>query len=371
MRMMDDTYYMRFALQLAESAQGQTGINPVVGAVVVKDGRIVGTGTHLRRGGPHAEVYALDMAGGEAEGATVYVTLEPCSHHGKTPPCADRLIQEKVARVVIAATDPNPNVAGRGIARLRENGIEVVTGVLEQESRRLNEHFEHYIRTRTPFVTLKSAMTLDGKIASRTGDSKWISNEKARAHVHALRHQHQGIMVGIGTVLADDPQLNTRLPVPGIDPVRIIVDARLELPVNAKVLQQASETSVYVLTTEQASSEQAIMLEQRGASILRCGSGPRVDLKQAMRKLGELEISSVLLEGGGKLNGAMLEAGLVNKVILFAAPLILGGQEAHSVFDFTGFSRVQDAIRLRDMTASTIDDNIAIIGYPIYGGETG
>ncbi len=366
MTIMNDEWYMRLALQLAESALGQTGINPVVGCVVVKDGRIVGTGAHLRRGGPHAEVHALQMAGTEAEGATVYVTLEPCSHHGRTPPCAQRLVSERVARVVVAATDPNPLVAGRGLAMLREAGIAVEQGLLEAESRALNAHFEKYMRTGLPFVTMKSATTLDGKIASKTGDSKWISSSDSREQVHTIRHRHQAIMVGIGTVLADDPRLTTRLSVPGIDPIRIIVDSQLRLPEAAAVVQDSSDMKpVYVLTTNRASEERAEKLTQLGVRIIRAGSAEQVDLAAAMKQLGELEISSILLEGGGRLSGAMLEAGLIDKVILYLAPIIVGGRDAPSAFEFSGFETIREAWRLTDLQVDRIGDDLCISGYPI------
>jgi diaminohydroxyphosphoribosylaminopyrimidine deaminase/5-amino-6-(5-phosphoribosylamino)uracil reductase len=369
---LDDEVYMRLALQLAESTQGQTGINPVVGCVVVKDGRIVGTGAHLKRGGPHAEVHALDMAGIEAKGSTVYVTLEPCSHHGRTPPCADRLITEKVERVVVAARDPNPQVAGSGLAKLQAQGIKVEQGLLESESRALNESFETYMLTGMPFVTMKSAVTLDGKIAAKSGDSKWISSADSREQVHTMRHKHQAILVGIGTVLADNPSLTTRLSVPGLSPIRIVVDSQLRLPEHAALLQGAGVTNqVYVLTTRQASEERAQRLEQIGATILRCGDQAHVDLHAAMRRLGELEIGSILLEGGGKLSGAMLESGLINKVVLYIAPIIVGGREAPSVFDFDGYSTIREACRLDKLQIEQIGGDICVSGYPIQpvGGD--
>ncbi|TCZ77528.1 bifunctional diaminohydroxyphosphoribosylaminopyrimidine deaminase/5-amino-6-(5-phosphoribosylamino)uracil reductase RibD, partial [Paenibacillus albiflavus] len=236
MQLLSDESYMRFALELASSAQGQTSINPVVGCVLVKDGRMIGMGAHLRRGEAHAEVNALLMAGDEAEGSTAYVTLEPCSHYGKTPPCSKRLIEKGVKRVVIAAQDPNPLVAGTGIRLLREAGIQVDVGVLQEEATVMNEVFNKFIVTGMPWVTLKLASTLDGHIASRTGDSKWITSEASREYVHMLRHQHQGIMAGADTVLADDPQLSTRLSVPALQPVRIIVDGALRVPPSARAL---------------------------------------------------------------------------------------------------------------------------------------
>lgn len=364
---MNDEYYMRLALQLAQGPQGQTGINPVVGCVIVKDGRIVGMGAHLMRGTPHAEIHALTMAGAQAEGSTVYVTLEPCSHHGKTPPCSDRLVREKVCRVVVACTDPNPAVAGNGIAKLREHGIEVEVGLLAEESMQLNESFNKFIVTRMPFVTLKTASTLDGKIASRTGDSKWISGADSRALVHTLRHRHQAIMVGVGTVLADDPLLTTRLPVQALNPLRVVVDSSLRLPLEAKLLQDGA-APVLIATTEHADADKAARLEGLGAEVLRCGAGPVVDLPLLMRQLGEREIGSVLLEGGGRLNGAMLEAQLVDKLMLFIAPKIIGGLTAPGSFHFEGFDLMSEAITLTRTSCEQIGNDICITGYPNYGG---
>lgn len=345
MDILNDEYYMGLALDMAAKASGQTGINPVVGCVVVKDGAIVGIGTHLKRGTGHAEVHALQMAGDAAEGATVYVTLEPCSHFGKTPPCCERIIDAKAARVVVASGDPNPAVSGRGIARLREEGIDVTVGVFEQRSQQMNEKFNKYITTRLPFVTLKTASTLDGKIASHSGDSRWVTGAVAREQVHTLRHQHEAIMVGIGTVLADDPLLNTRASVPAIDPIRIIVDSALRLPLNARVVTDRSIRTI-VLTSSQASSENREALEAAGIEVIICGTGAKVDLSEGMKKLGELEIGSILLEGGGQLNGAMLEAGLIDKIMLYYATKIIGGLDAPGTFTFAGFEKMADAISL-------------------------
>ncbi|WP_127458247.1 bifunctional diaminohydroxyphosphoribosylaminopyrimidine deaminase/5-amino-6-(5-phosphoribosylamino)uracil reductase RibD, partial [Paenibacillus chondroitinus] len=255
MHVLNDEAYMRLALQMAESALGQTGINPVVGCVLVKDGRIVGMGAHLKRGHGHAEVLALQMAGEEAKGSTAYVTLEPCSHYGKTPPCSDRLIEAGVARVVVAGTDPNPQVAGTGIAKLRAHGIDVSVGLLGEEASSMNEAFNKYIVTRMPFVTLKTASTLDGRIASKTGDSKWITSPASRAFVHTLRHRHQGIMVGVDTVIADDPRLSARGDVPAVQPVRIIADSRLRVPLGAQVLTEQDRQPTILLATAQAPAE--------------------------------------------------------------------------------------------------------------------
>ncbi|MDQ8735510.1 bifunctional diaminohydroxyphosphoribosylaminopyrimidine deaminase/5-amino-6-(5-phosphoribosylamino)uracil reductase RibD [Paenibacillus sp. LHD-38] len=365
MDILNDEYYMGLALEMASKSSGQTGINPVVGCVVVKDGRIIGIGTHLKRGTGHAEVHALQMAGAEAEGATVYVTLEPCSHFGKTPPCCERIIDAKAARVVVASGDPNPEVSGRGIARLREEGIDVTVGVLEQRSQQLNEKFNKYITTRLPFVTLKTASTLDGKIASRTGDSRWVTGTAAREQVHTLRHQHEAIMVGIGTVLADDPLLNTRAAVPAIDPVRIIVDSTLRLPLDARVVVDRSVRTI-VLTSGQASEDRRHALEAAGIEVVTCGSDEKVDLIAGMKKLGELEIGSILLEGGGQLNGAMLEAGLIDKIVLYYAAKIIGGVDAPGAFTFAGFEKMADAVQLERVSVEMAGEDICVSGYPVY-----
>lgn len=368
MQVMNDEYYMALALDLADKAQGQTGINPVVGCVVVNQGRLAGVGTHLERGTPHAEVHALNMAGELAAGSTVYVTLEPCSHYGKTPPCSERLIAEGVSRVVIAMQDPNPQVAGRGIQMLQAAGIQVETGVLEARAVSLNEAFIKYITTGMPYVTLKTASTLDGKIASKTGDSKWISNAASRSRVHTLRHRHQGIMVGVSTVIADNPQLTTRLPVPGIHPIRIVVDSKLRIPMDSKLLQDGI-SQVLILTTEQSDEDKAKALQELGAEIIYCGAGPRVDMTSAMKQLGQREIASILLEGGGTLNGSMLEEELVDRIILFIAPKIAGGLGAPSSFMFGGVEQMSEAVVLEDLSMEQLEDNIMISGKPVWRRE--
>ncbi|MFC5448025.1 bifunctional diaminohydroxyphosphoribosylaminopyrimidine deaminase/5-amino-6-(5-phosphoribosylamino)uracil reductase RibD [Paenibacillus aestuarii] len=367
MQLLNDEAYMRLALQLAQSALGQTGVNPVVGCVLVKDGRIVGMGAHLKRGHGHAEVLALQMAGEEARGSTAYVTLEPCSHYGKTPPCSDRLIEAGVARVVVAGTDPNPQVAGSGIAKLRDRGIDVTVGLLEAEASAMNEVFNKYIVTRMPFVTLKSASTLDGKIASKTGDSKWITSEASRAFVHTLRHRHQGIMVGAGTVIADDPLLSARGDVPAVQPVRIVADSLLRIPLDARVLQEQDRQPTILLASAQAPAERRAAMEARGVQVLTCGDGPQVDLTLAMQKLGELEIGSILLEGGGQLGGAMLERRLLDKVVLMYAPKIIGGGSAAPAnLSFAGFAKMAEAITLDRVQVETIGPDICVTGYPVY-----
>lgn len=371
--MMNDESYMRLALQMAAQAQGQTALNPVVGCVIVKDGRIVGLGAHLKMGEAHAEVHALRMAGHDAEGSTVYVTLEPCSHVGKTPPCASQLVDAKVKKVIVACQDPNEQVAGRGVAFLRQHGIEVQVGLLAEEAMLLNEKFNKFITTSLPFVTLKTASTLDGKIASKTGDSKWISNEASRQFVHTLRHQHDAIMVGSGTVLADNPKLSTRLTVPALHPHRIVIDSQLRTPPQSELIQdiQQSGQPTTIIATNAASLQRENELRQAGADVLRCGDGLHVDLSEAMKQLGQRGIGSILLEGGGVLNGAMLDAKLIDKLILFFAPKIIGGGElAPSNIHFSGFAAMSEAIELDRVSFQTFGHDICVMGYPKYGGDS-
>ncbi|MDP5273746.1 bifunctional diaminohydroxyphosphoribosylaminopyrimidine deaminase/5-amino-6-(5-phosphoribosylamino)uracil reductase RibD [Chengkuizengella axinellae] len=367
MNQLNDETYMKLALQMAETTKGQTELNPVVGCIIVKNGRVVGMGAHLKMGTAHAEVQALRMAGEEAEDSTVYVTLEPCSHHGRTPPCAERLVEEKVKRVVVACKDPNPNVAGRGIQILQNAGINVEVGLLEQEAIQLNEMFNKYITTKMPFVTLKTASTLDGKIASKTGDSKWITNEGSREYVHSLRHQHQAIMVGVETVIADDPSLTTRLVVEGIHPIRIVVDSNLRTPISSKVVQDHTVKTI-MLSTENVSENKIKQFEKLGSEVLKCGNEEQVNLPLALQQLAERGIGSILLEGGGRLNGAMLEAQLIDKIILFYAPKIIGGELAPNNFSITGFEKMSEAIVLENMQTKTFKNDICITGYPNYGG---
>lgn len=368
LEVINDDYYMDLAISMASKSMGQTGINPVVGCVIANEGSIIGIGAHLQRGEAHAEVQAVNMAGERAAGATAYVTLEPCSHYGKTPPCASLLIESGISRVVVATLDPNPLVAGTGVKALQAAGIEVKLGVLEERARKLNEIFNHYITTRRPFITLKSASTLDGRLATKTGSSQWISGAAARAEVHTLRHQHQAIMVGVNTLLQDDPSLTTRLDVAARQPIPIIVDAKLRTPASAKVIRQSGSRAI-VLTTNGASAECQAELERYGVTVVRCGDGEQVDLPAAMHWLGEHEISSILLEGGGKLNGAMLEARLVNKLVLYYGMKIVGGRQAPTLFDMTGVEQMSDAYALGGVEVEKVGDDIRITGYPLYPGH--
>jgi diaminohydroxyphosphoribosylaminopyrimidine deaminase/5-amino-6-(5-phosphoribosylamino)uracil reductase len=360
---MEEETYMRLALTLAESARGQTGVNPLVGAVVVKDGRIVGTGAHLRQGEPHAEVHALNMAGLYAKDSTVYVTLEPCSHQGRTPPCAERLIHERVQRVVVAALDPNPIVSGNGVKRLREAGIRVDVGMLEKEATQINEVFNKYITEKIPFVTLKSAMTLDGKVATVTGDSRWISGEDSRTEVHRLRHENDAIMVGVGTVIADDPQLTARMSVEGMNPIRIVVDSKLRTPLESKVVQDRSAPTI-ILTTKSADPDKKSALRGFGIEVIEVNSGHQVDLISALQQLGQMEIASILVEGGATLGGALLQQKCVDKVVLYIAPKVIGGETAPPVWKIDGIPWMKNALSFSHISYKQVGDDLRFIGYP-------
>ena len=360
-----DNYYMRRALELSKKAVGLVNPNPLVGAVIVKDNRIIGEGYHEYFGGPHAEVNAFTNAKEDVEGATMYVTLEPCSHYGKTPPCADAIVRNKISKVVIGMIDPNPVVAGRGIEILRSNGIEVITGVMDTEIKKLNEIFIKYITIKEPFCIMKTAMTMDGKIATSTGDSMWISNQKSRAYVHELRQMVTGIMVGIGTVLKDDPELTTRREGKiSINPIRIIIDSKAKIPLEAKVLQCDEKTKTIIVTTKFAEETKIKAIEQKGAEVIVTPTkNNRVDLNYLMRVLGEMGIDSILLEGGSTLNYSALEAGVVDKVITFIAPKIFGGTSSKTPVGGEGIEYVKDSILLTDTEVTKFNEDIMIEGY--------
>jgi diaminohydroxyphosphoribosylaminopyrimidine deaminase/5-amino-6-(5-phosphoribosylamino)uracil reductase len=321
----DHEHFMGLALRLARKGLGRTSPNPAVGAVVTRGDEVVGRGYHRRAGTRHAEITAIQDAGALARGATLYVNLEPCNHHGRTGPCAHAIVEARIRRVVIGMRDPNPLVNGRGIAALRRRGIEVVTGVLEQECRRLNEAFVCYITRGRPFVTFKAAVTLDGHVAARGGDSRWVTGEAARLEGHRLRNTHDAIVVGVGTVLADDPELTCRGVPGGRDPVRVVVDSRLRTPPTAKVVAAAARSSAptIIATTASAPERRARQLERAGARVIRGRRGPHVNVDALLAGLGRLEIASVLLEGGPTLAGAFWRAGLVDRVVAFVAPKVL------------------------------------------------
>lgn len=356
---MNDQEYMRQALALAERGRGWTSPNPMVGAVIVKDGRVIGEGWHERYGDLHAERNALKHATESVEGATMYVTLEPCCHHGKQPPCTEAIIAAGIHRVVVGSADPNPLVAGKGVAILRSHGISVTENVLRAECDALNEVFLHYIRHKQPFVVMKAAMTLDGKIATHTGASRWVTGEEARAHGHALRHRYAAIMVGVGTVLADDPQLTCRLP-GGRNPLRIVCDTHLRTPLDAKLVQTANETPVLIATCETAPEKRA-PYEEAGCKVwVLPEHAGHVDLAALMQRLGEEGIDSVLLEGGGTLNWAALEAGIVQKVYSYVAPKLFGGRDAKTPVEGAGIDTPDEAAQLRITEITRLGEDILI-----------
>jgi diaminohydroxyphosphoribosylaminopyrimidine deaminase / 5-amino-6-(5-phosphoribosylamino)uracil reductase len=359
-----DHYYMKMALDLAASAKGRTNPNPIVGAILVKDGVIVGSGLHRKAGEPHAEVHAFRMAGEHAEGATLYVTLEPCSHFGKTPPCANLVKESNVARVVVAMQDPNPQVAGRGIGLLREAGIEVEVGVLEEEARLLNERFVHNMVSRTPFVISKVAMTLDGKIAAYNGHSKWITGEESRHNVHLLRNEVDAILVGIGTVLADDPMLTTRLATGGKNPIRVVLDSDLKTPLEAKIMD-TTEAKTWIVAKEGADQAKAKVLEEKGIEIIyvpKTNSG--LDLAELLNKLYEKGVTDLLVEGGSEINGSFLRAGLINKYFIYVAPKILGGRDSLAPFTGDNVESMDEALNVTIHSVENFGEDILITAYP-------
>ena len=361
--MLQDEDYMQEALHLARKAAGRTSPNPLVGAVIVKDGRIVGDGWHRKAGTPHAEVHALRMAGDLADGATLYVTLEPCAHYGRTGPCAKAVVAAGIKRVVVAMRDPNPLVAGKGIKILEEAGIEVVTGVCEAEAVRLNEVFLKWMMQKLPFVVLKTAMTLDGKIATVTGASRWITNEVSRQRVHTLRDLYDGILVGIGTVLADDPSLTTRLPDgSGKNALRIIVDSLARTPLTSKVVTDGQAATLLAVTDE-APAERVNALQQAGVEVIRMNAGPQVDLRELMHQLAERDICSVFVEGGGTVNFSLLQSGLVDKIYAFIAPKVLGGRTALTPVEGDGFAALEEAVELSDVQMELLAGDILVAGY--------
>jgi diaminohydroxyphosphoribosylaminopyrimidine deaminase/5-amino-6-(5-phosphoribosylamino)uracil reductase len=354
---------MARALALARRGVGKTSPNPAVGCVIVRGDVIAGEGWHQKAGEPHAEINALRQAGEKALGADVYVTLEPCSHFGKTPPCADALVKAGAGRVFVGMIDPNPKVSGRGVEILRAAGIDVSIGLLEPECRRINESFIKHVTTGMPFVVLKCAMTLDGKTATDSGDSKWITSERSRGYVHKLRAMVDGIMVGVGTVIADDPQLTCRVRGGRRDPKRIIVDSRLRIPGSSRIFHLDSESKTWIATTVRQ-SERVDELRRSGAEIITCReSNGRVDLHDLMMKLGTMGIQSLLLEGGRELAGEAVRQGLIDKFILFYAPKLVCG-EAPGLFAGKGASRMDDVQKLQNVRIRRFGDDYMIEGYP-------
>lgn len=359
-----DKKYMKRAIKLAKKGLGYTNPNPMVGAVVVKDDQIIGEGYHEVYGQSHAEMNALNNAYESVKGATMYVTLEPCAHHGNTPPCALAIIEHKIKHVVIGLVDPNPLVNHKGIELLKEAGIKVTTGVLEDEIQELNKVFLHFIKSQKPYCILKTAMTLDGKIASVTGDSKWVSNEESRLIGHTLRHEVSGIVVGINTVIEDNPRLTTRLKNnQGKDPHRIILDSKLRIPLSSNVLSIQSTSKTIIATTVDQNHEKIKALKALGAEVIHTSkNNDSVDLNDLMIKLGQKKIDSLLIEGGGTINYSFLKAGYINEVYAFIAPKIIGGHSALTPVAGQGIKNMRDAIQLKNITYKQIENDLLIKG---------
>lgn len=360
-----DRGFMEEALRLASRGKGWTSPNPCVGAVVVAGERIVGRGYHHRAGREHAEVIALRTAGKQAAGSTLYVTLEPCSHYGRTPPCVDRIIAAGVGRVVAAMADPNPRIRGRGLRRLRRAGIEVTTGLLRERARRLNEDFVKFVTTGRPFVTLKLALSLDGRIAAKTGDSKWITSRRSRAAAHRLRHEHDAVLVGRRTLIRDDPHLTCRLPRgrPGKHPARVVLATTANVPRTARALSRTSERR-FVVCGPLAPRARIRRLEQAGVEVL---SVPlhdgRVSVSVALDALAGADVTSILVEGGSTIAASFLEAGCVDKIAFFFAPKIIGGADSVPGIGGAGVDRVADAWNVRDVTLHSLGADWLVTGY--------
>lgn len=388
-----DERYMSRALKMAARGRGQVSPNPLVGAVIVKHfntlaplraqagtgtlvgtgghkrGRIIGQGYHVQAGLPHAEIIALKEAGKKAKGSTLYVNLEPCTHFGRTPPCTDEIIGSGIKKVVIAMKDPNPLNSGKGISRLKSAGIEVTTGILEDKAQRLNEAFSKFITRREPFVVLKIAASLDGKIATSAGKSKWITGKEARQQVQELRREADAILVGINTVIKDDPRLtirsNSRERKFTGQPFRVVVDSRARIPLGAKILKDSAKTIVAV--TRHADKVRVKSLESRGAKVLIVGSKKgKVDLAKLMQELGKLGIVNLLIEGGGEINASAFASRLVDKAIFFLAPRIIGGREAPTAVEGKGIKEMSQAIPLRKLTVRKVGEDLMVEGYPRY-----
>lgn len=356
-----DEKYMRLAMQLAGNAIGRTSPNPLVGAVIVKDNRVVGCGWHRKAGTPHAEVHALNQAGELAQGADVYVTLEPCAHYGKTPPCAKALVEAKVKNVYGGLLDVNPKVAGKGFKILEDAGIHVEYGFLQDELRKQNEVFFKWIEHKKPFIVLKAAMTLDGKIATATGQSKWITNETSRAYGYKLRDIYDGIMVGINTVIEDNPMLTARVD-GGKNPIRIVVDSSLKIDINANVVQDKSAKTI-IATTDKANKDKILKLQAQDVDVIVVDKdeNDKVDIEKLLDILGQQNICSILVEGGATLSGSFVAKKLVDKVYFFIAPKIIGGKEAKTPVAGTGILNLQEALALKDIQIEKLEEDVLII----------
>jgi diaminohydroxyphosphoribosylaminopyrimidine deaminase/5-amino-6-(5-phosphoribosylamino)uracil reductase len=363
-----DITYMKMALHQARKGLGRTSPNPAVGAVIVRDGRVIAAGHHRKAGAPHAEVDALARLDGSAPGATLYVTLEPCNHHGRTPPCTEAILQSGIQRVVVGMKDPNPCVRGGGIELLSQRGVTLRVGVLEKECERMNEAFVRFVTSSRPFVILKSALTLDGWTATRSNHSAWISNERSRGFVHRMRDRVDAVLVGVGTVLCDNPSLTTRLKGrKGRNPIRVVVDTHLRTPYTAKVIRPDPSAHTVLVVGEHADPRRVTLFEEKGVTVIRCQvvSG-RIDLVALMGILGKMSVMSVLVEGGASMVGSLIREQLIDKVYLFVAPKILGGDDGIPLARGRGPERMEECLRLTEIERRRFGDDTLIVGYPSY-----
>lgn len=365
MKELQDSAYLEMAYALAEKARGWASPNPLVGAVCVRAGRVISWGYHEKPGRPHAEIIALKRAGSLAKESTLYVTLEPCVHWGRTPPCLEAVIQARPRRVVVSSLDPNPIVFRKGIKRLREAGLVVSLGLLKDRNAKLNEAYAKYITRGTPFITLKAAVSLDGRTAAKTLDSQWISSPQTREYIHLVRGEHDAIMVGVNTILRDDPLLTVRHPQwKRKKIVRLIVDSRLRLPAAARILSTLDEGEIYVFTSRRAPREKERVLTEKGLTVVRLpGRSGEVSLPDLLAWLGRKEISSVLVEGGSRLLTALIEEKLADKLLLTISPRLIGGEKAPSFLEGEGITRVRDALELGRISFFRIGRDILVEGY--------
>ncbi len=363
-----DDKFMKEALRQARKGLGRTSPNPAVGAVIVREGRAIALGYHRKAGAPHAEVDALNKLGGKAPGSTLYVNLEPCNHHGHTPPCTEALLNAGIKRVVIGMRDPNPGVAGGGCEYLRQRGVLITTGVLEAKCYRLNEAYTKYVTQKRPFVILKSALTLDGWTATSTGHARWITNKRSRQYVHRLRDRADAVMVGVGTIIADDPLLTTRLGRGrGKDPLRIIVDSHLRTPLHAKVLNHGASADTLMVTGPDVAPEIRNRFQRKGVSTIACPTKDgRIDLNALMDTLGKMSITSLMVEGGAGISGAMIRERLIDKFYVFQAPKLLGADDGVPMATGLGPKKMDQCLHLKDIEIRRLGEDILIKGYPDY-----
>jgi diaminohydroxyphosphoribosylaminopyrimidine deaminase/5-amino-6-(5-phosphoribosylamino)uracil reductase len=365
---MQDQAYMNLAISMARATSGQTSPNPCVGSVIVKNGQIIGMGAHLKAGTEHAEIHALKQAGDNACGSTLYVTLEPCSHYGKTPPCTKAIIEAGVSMVKVAILDPNPLVAGKGIEQLREAGIEVEVGIEEATAADLNIPFFHYIQTKKPYVTLKTATSFDGKVATQTGDSKWITSPESRSDVHQLRHKHDAILVGVNTIISDNPQLTTRLPHGGKNPIRIVLDTSLRTPISSHVVTDLQAKTI-IFTTQRANKERVNQLSKQSVEVIQLDTDC-ILIEDVLTYLGEKGITSLLVEGGPTVHASFIEAGAFQQIVTYIAPMIIGGKHAFPSISGLGVEFVKNAPKLKFISIEQKDQDLKIVAEPLTGSET-